>query len=231
MLSPLLLRHRCLLSLFLHKKDSRTLPGDRAAANGFDRRHLRKDEARLLYEADYQASPDMRVPGSWRMRAGGIPVPPPPTGADRRAEIARIQSGLPQSSCNLSRYAPDSNALWTAYFDRRHANQLDATTGSNPASATTPRGAANGGASQAAPWRPSSSTSRALTRRGTSIHRHPPSPVAAAAPGRRGGWRRRPPCRSAPAPAPPDHQRSSPSSRSCRRRRWGSANYAGIFIN
>ncbi|KAE8779540.1 Homeobox protein KNOX3 [Hordeum vulgare] len=97
-------------------------PDGGAAANGFGRRHLREDEARLLYEVDYLALPDMRVPGSWRLSAGGVPVPPPPTRADRRAEIARIWSGLPESSRNLSQYAPNNNAMWTTYFDRRHAN-------------------------------------------------------------------------------------------------------------
>ena len=62
-------------------------PGDGAAANGFGRRHLHEDEARLLYEAEYPVPPDMRVPGAWRISAGGVPVPPPPSGAARRAEI------------------------------------------------------------------------------------------------------------------------------------------------
>ncbi|KAE8813485.1 Protein kinase APK1A, chloroplastic [Hordeum vulgare] len=53
-------------------------------------------------------------------------------GSDRRAEIARIRSGLPESLRNLPRYAPDSNALWTAYFERRHADQLAATNGVEP---------------------------------------------------------------------------------------------------
>ncbi|KAE8816305.1 hypothetical protein D1007_06154 [Hordeum vulgare] len=79
MLSPLL-HHRRLLSFF--SPMAARYPGDGAAANGFGRRHLREDEARLLYEAEYLAPPDMRAPGSWRLRAGGVPVPPPPTGAE-----------------------------------------------------------------------------------------------------------------------------------------------------
>ena len=64
-------------------------PGDDAAANGFGRRHLRKDEAHMLYEAGYPTPLDMRVPGasggqgSWHLSAGGVPVPPPPEGAER----------------------------------------------------------------------------------------------------------------------------------------------------
>ncbi|KAE8802288.1 Homeobox protein KNOX3 [Hordeum vulgare] len=72
--------------------------------------------------AEYPAPPDMWVPGSWRLSAGGVPVPPPPTGAERRAEIVRIRSGMPKNSHNLPRYAPDSNALWTALFECRPAN-------------------------------------------------------------------------------------------------------------
>ncbi|KAE8795813.1 Homeobox protein KNOX3 [Hordeum vulgare] len=71
----------------------------------------------------------MRVPGSWRLSADRVPVPPPPSRTDRRAEIARIRSSLPESSRNLPRYAPDSNTLWTAYFEHR---QLAATNGVEP---------------------------------------------------------------------------------------------------
>ncbi|KAE8819506.1 formin-like protein 14 [Hordeum vulgare] len=70
-------------------------PGDEAAANGFGRHHLHESEARLLYEADYPAPPDMRMTGSWRLSVGGVTVPPPPS-----AKIARIRSSLPESSQN-----------------------------------------------------------------------------------------------------------------------------------
>ena len=66
--------------------------GDGAAANGFGCRHLQEPEARLLYEAEYPGPPDMRVPGAWRLSAGGVTVPLVPEGAARRAEIARIRS-------------------------------------------------------------------------------------------------------------------------------------------
>ena len=54
---------------------------DGAVVNGFGRRHLHKDEARVLYEAGYPAPPDMCVPGasgsqgSWHLSEGGVPVP------------------------------------------------------------------------------------------------------------------------------------------------------------
>ncbi|KAE8782406.1 Homeobox protein KNOX3 [Hordeum vulgare] len=111
---------------------AKRFPGDGAATNGFGQRHVCEDEAHLFYEAEYLEPPDMRVPMSWRLRAGRVPVPPPPIGADRRAEIARIRSPLSESSCNLPRYAPDNNTLWTAYFNRHHANELAATNGVEP---------------------------------------------------------------------------------------------------
>ncbi|KAE8778195.1 Homeobox protein KNOX3 [Hordeum vulgare] len=93
-------------------------PGDGAATNGFGCRHLRQDEARLLYEAEYPTMTDMRVPGSWRLSADGVPVPSPPTGVERRPKIARIRSGMPGTP--------------PAFFDRRHADQLAATNGVEP---------------------------------------------------------------------------------------------------
>ena len=50
-------------------------PDDGAVANDFVRRHLHEWEARLHYEANYPAPPDIRRPGSWRLNAGGVPVP------------------------------------------------------------------------------------------------------------------------------------------------------------
>ncbi|KAE8772411.1 hypothetical protein D1007_55622 [Hordeum vulgare] len=103
MLSPLILRHRPLLRLPSPERDGRALPDDCAAANGFGQTHLCEDEARLLYEVEYPAPPDMRVSGSWRLSAGSGPMPPPLTTAERRAQIARIRSALPESSRNLPR--------------------------------------------------------------------------------------------------------------------------------
>ena len=73
----------------------------------------------------------MRVPGARRISADGVPVPPPPTGAARRAEITRIRASLPQAAREGPRYVPDS-PLWEPYFHRRHAEQLDATNGVVP---------------------------------------------------------------------------------------------------
>ena len=71
-------------------------PGDSAAANGFGRRHLHEDEARLLYEADYPAPPDMRVPGSWKLSTGRDRPHPlvADGGAAERAEVRRRQPNV-----------------------------------------------------------------------------------------------------------------------------------------
>ncbi|XBH65159.1 hypothetical protein VPH35_118800 [Triticum aestivum] len=74
----------------------------------------------------------MRVPGSWRLSAGGVPVPPLPEGAARRAEIARIRSSLTEEQRNEPRYAPDSETLWTLYFERRREEQIASVNGVIP---------------------------------------------------------------------------------------------------
>ncbi|KAE8815333.1 Homeobox protein KNOX3 [Hordeum vulgare] len=106
-------------------------PDDEAVVNGFGRPHLHESEACLLYEADYPTSPAMLVTSSWRLSAGGVPMPPTSSGDDRRVEIARIWSSLPEASRNLPRYAPDSNTLFMAYFKHCHTNQLAATNGAD----------------------------------------------------------------------------------------------------
>ena len=107
-------------------------PGDGAAVNDFRRRHLQEPEARLLYEAEYPARPDMRVPGSWRLSAAGVLVPPVPEGAARQAEIAHIRSSLTEEQRNKPRYAPDSETLWTLYFERRREEQIASVNGIIP---------------------------------------------------------------------------------------------------
>ncbi|KAE8775416.1 Homeobox protein KNOX3 [Hordeum vulgare] len=107
-------------------------PDDGAATNDFGRCQPHESEASLLYKADYPTPLDMRVPGSWWLSVDGVPVPPPPSRADRRAKITRIWSSLEESSRNLPRYAPDSSTLWTTYFEHRHANQLATTNGVDP---------------------------------------------------------------------------------------------------
>ncbi|XBJ12198.1 hypothetical protein VPH35_016771 [Triticum aestivum] len=74
----------------------------------------------------------MRVPGAWRLSAGGVPVPPVPEGVARRAEIARIHSSLTEEQRNEPRYAPDSETLWMMYFERRREEEIASVNGGVP---------------------------------------------------------------------------------------------------
>ncbi|KAE8813012.1 Homeobox protein KNOX3 [Hordeum vulgare] len=78
----------------------------------------------------------MRVSGSWRLSADGVPVPPPPSGAERQAEIARIRSSLSESSRNLpSRHCRRARATYRGTpptSNAGNADQLVATNGVEP---------------------------------------------------------------------------------------------------
>jgi hypothetical protein len=50
-----------------------------AAANGFRPHNLTIDEAWALYNNTYPMPPDMRLPGHWKLGAGGIGIPLVPT--------------------------------------------------------------------------------------------------------------------------------------------------------
>ena len=65
-------------------------PGDGTSANGFGRRYLHEDEARLLFEAEYPVPPDI-VPGAWRISAGGVPVPPPLEESPLEEELEKLE--------------------------------------------------------------------------------------------------------------------------------------------
>jgi hypothetical protein len=63
---------------------------DGATNNGLGRRSLHQWEGRLLHVVGYMAPPDFRALGGWRLRAGGIPIPPPPMGATLDAAIDEV---------------------------------------------------------------------------------------------------------------------------------------------
>ena len=71
----------------------------------------------------------MRVPGAWRLSAGGIPVPLPPSDAERPTEIEVIRANLLEHAHQQPRYAANNHALWTLHFQRRHTKQLVSTNG------------------------------------------------------------------------------------------------------
>jgi hypothetical protein len=61
--------------------------GDGAAANGFGWRHLMVEEATALNNKGYPAPPNMRCSNTWKLSAGGVPIPPETQGAARAAAI------------------------------------------------------------------------------------------------------------------------------------------------
>ncbi|KAE8788441.1 hypothetical protein D1007_37468 [Hordeum vulgare] len=100
-----------------------------AAANGFHSRSFHEWEAQALHEANYPASPDMRMPGAWRLSVGGVPVPPPPSDKECHSKIVCIRASLPEHARQEERYAAHNLPMWTAYFQRRYTDQLAFTNG------------------------------------------------------------------------------------------------------
>jgi hypothetical protein len=86
------------------------------ATNGFGRRSLHQWEGRLLYAAGYPVPPDFRAPGGLRLSAGGIPIPPPPTGAGLDAAIDEIIETMSDEQRADPRFYPDNRQAWTAFF-------------------------------------------------------------------------------------------------------------------
>jgi hypothetical protein len=105
---------------------------DGAANNGFGRRSLHQWEGRLLYAAGHPAPPDFRVPGGWRLSAGGIPIPPPPTGAALDAAIDEIIEGMSDEQRADLRFYPDNYPTWNSFFRRRYERKLAAYDGPPP---------------------------------------------------------------------------------------------------
>jgi hypothetical protein len=77
---------------------------DGAANNGFSRRSLHQWEGHLLHAAGYMALPDFRALGGWRLSAGGIPIPPPPTGAALDAAIDEVLETMSDEQCAEPRF-------------------------------------------------------------------------------------------------------------------------------
>ena len=76
------------------------------------------------------APPDMRCPGTWRLSAGGIPIPPVPQGARRRREIVlHFYNGLTDADpiCD-----PENNVQWNMFFQNRREAELNHYEGNGP---------------------------------------------------------------------------------------------------
>jgi hypothetical protein len=80
----------------------------------------------------YPAPPDFRVPGGWRLSAGGIPIPPPPTGAALDAAIDEIIEGMSDEQRADPRFYADNYPAWNAFFRRRYERKLAAYDGPPP---------------------------------------------------------------------------------------------------
>jgi hypothetical protein len=101
--------------------------------NGFGRQYLHEWEARLLYEAKYMALSDFRCPGTWRLSAGGIPIPSVPHGAARQASIHQhYYEVLTPEERNDLLWDPNNEDQWTAFFTECHLAELAHYEGNGP---------------------------------------------------------------------------------------------------
>jgi hypothetical protein len=108
---------------------------DGATNNGFGRRSMHQWEGRLLYAAGYMAPPDFRAPGGWRLSAGGILIPQPPTGAALDAAIDEVIETMSDEQRADPCFYPDNREAWTAFFRRRYERELAAYDGPSPSPA------------------------------------------------------------------------------------------------
>ena len=102
--------------------------GDGATANGFGRRSLCVDEARLLHRARYMVPPDMRAPsgGEWRIGRGGYLVAPIPIGDTRQVDIYdHFWRGLNDEQRADPYWDPDNVQAWDAFFMERRQREIE----------------------------------------------------------------------------------------------------------
>jgi hypothetical protein len=131
---------------------------DGAVTNGFGRRSLHQWEGRLLYMAGYPAPSDFRVPGGWRLSAGGVPIPPPPVGTALDAAINEVLETMSGDQRAEPRFFPDNYPAWNEFFRRRYERELAAYDGPPPSPVR------NNAASRCRWWSaPCSRTSRVAT--------------------------------------------------------------------
>jgi hypothetical protein len=91
--------------------------GDGVAANGFGRYWLFVAEVHALWTAGYPVPPNMCCPSGWVLNAGGLSVPPLPTGAARQAAIYDHYWGeQTQEERNDPRWDPENHYGWSLFF-------------------------------------------------------------------------------------------------------------------
>jgi hypothetical protein len=78
------------------------------------------------------APPDFRAPRGWRLSAGGIPIPPPPTGAALDTAIDEVLETMSDEQRVDPRFFPDNREPWTSFFRRRYERELAAYDGPPP---------------------------------------------------------------------------------------------------
>jgi hypothetical protein len=79
------------------------------------------------------APPDFRCPGTWKLSAGGITIPPVPRGAARQAAVHRhYYEVLMPEECNDPQWDPDNVDHWTAFFTECHLAELAHYEGNDP---------------------------------------------------------------------------------------------------
>jgi hypothetical protein len=94
-------------------------------ANDFGHCYLQEWEACTLYEEWYMAPSDFRLPDTWRLSAGGIPIPPVPHGAARSAAIHQhFYEGLMAEERADPLWDPDNEDQWTTFFTNRRNHEL-----------------------------------------------------------------------------------------------------------
>jgi hypothetical protein len=70
----------------------------------------------MLYASGYLAPLDFHVPGGWRLSAGGILIPPLPTGAALDAAIDEIIEGMSDEQRADPRFYLDNRQAWNVFF-------------------------------------------------------------------------------------------------------------------
>ena len=56
----------------------------------------------------------MRAPQTWHLSAGGVPIPPPPEGAELIEAIDRVRAGMDDDDLTDPRWDADNYEGWRA---------------------------------------------------------------------------------------------------------------------